>query len=351
MSSIVSKLQSISLNILQASRIAVDLGTSLTRLALYKKGIVLREPTFTGYNTRAKEYLFYGKEAKDIYGKSPVFVSVVRPIQQGIIADFDACVYLVSQFMRRAVEPYFQHPLLLRPRMEGFTAVPTSATEVERKAIEESLLKSGFSSCHVFEKSVCAALGAHQPVFSKKPVFVVDIGAGLVEMAIIIMGGIVSAKTLHLGGDHMDRLLKNYLHLKYGLIIGDQTAEQLKIHLLTLEDAKDVMTIRGKSLENGLPKSVRVTTSDVREALVVTINQIIDGIKELIEAAPPETVDGILKAGLTLTGAIAKVPGLDRYIMKEIKLPVIVANNPEDATIRGLEMLMDDPTQSKKIMI
>lgn len=346
---IVPKISDVVGRVLHKEKIAIDFGTNTTRISIDKKGIVTREPSYVGYSNRTKEYLFYGREAKDIFGKSPNFIDVSRPIDQGIISDFDAGVYLLSSFMQKSVLPYYQQIIFFRPLFEAYTAVPVSATEVQSRATAEVIERAGFVNVRLFEKPLAAAYGAGQPIFSKEPTFVLDLGAGLIEMAVIIMGGIVASKTLPIGGLHMDRILKNYLHLKYGIIIGDATAETIKEELLTFEGEKKVMTVRGKSLETGLPKSARVTSNDVQEALVTAINQIVDGVKELIETIPPEIVDGIVKKEAVLTGALANIPGLDSYIARETKLPILKATSPQDATIKGLEKLMTTDYDLKRI--
>lgn len=348
---IVPKISSVTAGLLNKEKVAVDFGTSTVRIAINKKGIVLREASYVGYSQRSKEYLFHGNEAKEIFGKSPNFIEVLRPIEQGIISDFDAGVFLITKLMEKSVLPYYQNIIFLRPIFEAYTAISVSATEVESRATQEALERAGFASVHLFEKPLAAAYGADQPIFSKEATFVLDLGAGLIEMAVIIMGGIVSSKNLHLGGLHMDRILKNYLHLKYGIIIGDSTAEHIKETLLSFDGEKKVLTVRGKSLETGLPKSARVTSSDVQEALVSVINQIIDGVKELIETIPPEIVDGIVRKGAVLTGGLANIPGLDAYITRETKLPIIKAENPQDATIRGLEKLMSSSEDLTRVEV
>jgi rod shape-determining protein MreB len=173
----------------------------------------------------------------------------------------------------------------------------------------------------------------------------------MIEIAIIIMGGIVKSRVLKLGGDHMDKLIINYLHLKYGLMIGEQTAENLKNELFNLKDKKKVLTVRGKSLENGLPKSVRVTSQDIQEALGTVTNQLIDGIKELIETVPPEIIDGLMKNGITMTGQLSQVEGLSDHIMNEVKIPIQVTANPESSTIRGIMKLFRKPELLKRVII
>ncbi len=315
-----------------------------------EKGIVLRESTYVGHNQRTGEALFLGEEAKNIFGKAPEYIKIIKPFENSIISDFDATVSLVHAFLKKAVHPY-THTSFIRRGLIGYAPVPTSSTEVEQKALQEALIKAGFQKAYLVDRPVVTALGAGYDVFTSKPVFVVDMGAGSVEMAIILMGGIVHSRVLKIGGDHLDKLIYNYLHLKYGLIIGDLTAEQLKIELYALDDSKSFKAIRGKSLENGLPKSVRVTSADIREALSVPLNRIIDSMKELIETAPPEIIDGLIRSGAILTGGLAQVPGIDQHIMKEVKMPVVVAKEPLDATIRGIMSLFAHEDKLKRVIL
>lgn len=332
------------------TRVALDIGTSATRIGIDQKGIVLREATYVGHNQRTGEALFLGEEAKNIFGKAPEYIKIIKPFENSIISDFDASVSLIHALLKKSVFPY-THTSLIRRALIGYAPVPTSSTEVEQKALQEALIKAGFHKAYLVDRPVVTAIGAGYDVFSSKPVFIVDMGAGSVEMAIILMGGIVHSRVLKIGGDHMDKLIYNYLHLKYGLIIGDLTAEQLKIELYALDDAKAFKAIRGKSLENGLPKSVRVTTADIREALSVPLNRIIDSMKELIETAPPEIIDGLIRSGAVLTGGLAQVPGIDQHIMKEVKMPVVVAKEPLDATVRGIMTLFDQEDRLKRVVL
>ncbi len=332
------------------TKIGIDIGTSTTRIAIEGKGIVLREPTFVGHNIKTGQALFLGEEAKQIYGKAPEFIKVIKPFENSIISDFDATVALVQEFLKKSVYPYY-HSSFIKKGLAAYAPVPTSSTEVEQKALKEALIKAGFQEAILVDKPVVTAIGAGYDVFTNKPVFIVDLGAGSVEIAIIIMGGIVNSKVMKIGGDHMDKLIHNYLHLKYGLIIGEQTAEQLKNELYSLDDKKGFKAIRGKSLENGLPKSVRVSSADIREALSVPMNKIIDGIKELIESSPPEIIDGLIRSGAILSGSLAQVPGIDSFIMNEIKMPIALAKDPEDATIKGIYKLFNSPEKMKRVNI
>lgn len=353
MRNIVSKLKQFNFNtglLFKPTSVAVDVGTAMTRFGIEEKGIVLREPTFVGKNTRTNHVIFFGSEAKDILGKSPEYIVISKPFEHSIISDFDATVSLLSELLKKSVLPYYRSNLI-KKGLAAYAVVPTSSTEVEQRALQEALIKSGFQSAYLIERPIAAAFGADIQIFSNQPAFVMDIGAGSVELAVITMGGIVCSKVMKLGGDHMDKLIYNYLHLKYGLIVGEQTAETLKIKLFSLLDSKEVFPVRGKSLENGLPKSVRVTAADIREALATCVNQIVDGIKELIETIPPEIVDGLIKSGIVMTGNMAYIPGLDKYVSNEVKLPVIRARKPEDATVLGLMKLIEEPTSLKRVII
>lgn len=353
MSHIVSKLKQFNLSpgmFFKPTAVAVDMGTSTTRFGIEEKGIVLREPTFIGKNTKNGQILFFGTQAKDIYGKSPEYIHIIKPFEHSIISDFDAAVSLIAELLKKSVYPYYRSTLI-KKGLAAYCTVPTSSTEVEQRALQEALIKAGFQYAHLIERPIAAAYGAEVQIFSNQPAFVMDFGAGTVELAVITMGGIVTSKVLKLGGDHMDKLIYNYLHLKYGLIVGEQTAETLKIKLFSMLDSKDVFPVRGKALENGLPKSVRVTAADIREALATCINQIVDGLKELIETIPPEIIDGLIKSGIVMTGSMAHVPGIDKYISNEVKLPVIKARKPEDATVLGLMKLITEPESLKKVII
>lgn len=331
--------------------IVIDLGSSMTRIGIVDKGIVLKEPTFIGLNTKTNEYIFFGTEAKQIFGKTPSFIKIIKPVENSILSDFDACVALIDTFTKKAVFPYYTHNRFIRTGLNAYIAIPSSATEVQQKATVEAVRRVGYARAELIQTPFCVASGAGYNIFGNSPIFVVDIGAGSVEIAVIIMGGVVASKSFNLGGDHLDKQISNYIHLKYGIITGEQTVENLKPNLLNYEGQNSVVTIRGKSLENGLPKSIKVTSDDLREAISPSLNQLIDGIKEVIESLPPEIIDGVFKAGAVLTGAVAKCPGLDHYISTEIKIPIVSIQKPEDATINGLLNLIKQKNVLDKILV
>jgi rod shape-determining protein MreB len=315
------------------------LGTAKTRIAVKEKGVVFKEASYLGYNERTKEYLFFGNEAKTIHGKTPDFIQIIRPIVNGILSDFDAEVAYINHSLGKAVSPYIPQQLFLKSSIRAITCVPTIATEIEQRAIEESLLKADSSSVILLEKAIATAAGCGFNVFSHHPHFIIDLGAGIIELSIISGGGIVAQKTLQHAGEHMDKLIANYIYLKHGLILGDKTCEDLKIELLNFTNEEKATTVRGKSLETGLPKSVKIKSSDVKESLISTFNQIVDTAKELVEISPPEVADEVFKNGIALTGNLASVKGIDSFFSKELKIESYVAQHYADATIYGLMKL------------
>jgi rod shape-determining protein MreB len=327
-----------------------DLGTSITKMAIKDKGVILREPTFLGYNSRIKDYSFIGTEAKTILGKTPEFIHVIRPIVNGVISDFDAEVFLLQKFLERSVYLYSSHKMI-KPMMTGIATVPSIATEIEQKAVKEALLKIGMSQVFLVEKPLATAAGSQLNIFSHEPTIIVDLGGGLIELSIVGSGGILSQKTFKNAGDQMNKVIFNYAYLKYGIILGEATCEQLKIELLNFKNTEKTTVIRGKSLENGLPKSTKIKSSDINEALRSNFNQIIDGIKELIETSPPEVLDEVMKKGVILTGGLSRISGIDKFFEEELKISVYCNDKHEYTTINGLMKLTANEETFSKIII
>ena len=327
-----------------------DLGTSVTKMAIKDKGVILREPTFLGYNSRVKDYSFTGTEAKTILGKTPEFIRVIRPIVNGVISDFDAEVFLLRKFLERSVYLYSGNKIL-KPMMTGIATVPTIATEIEQKAVKEALLKIGMSQVFLVEKPLATAAGAGLNIFSYEPTLIADLGGGLIELTIVGSGGILSQKTFKNAGDQMNKIIFNYVYLKYGIILGEATCEQLKIEVLNFKNIEKTVVIRGKSLENGLPKSVKIKSSDINEALLTNFNQIIDGIKELFETSAPEVVDEVMKKGVILTGGLSRIEGIDNFFENELKIKVFCSDKYEYTTINGLVKLTANEESFAKILI
>lgn len=350
MLNLIDRLSKIKLPFFSNFEVYFDLGTSVTKIAIKDRGLILREASYLGLNQKTKEFLFFGTEAKSILGKTPDFIKIIRPVVNGVISDFDAEVALINNFLEKSVNLYFNGSFI-KPALRGIAVAPTIATEIEQKAVQEALYKTGLSQVYVIEKAMATAAGCGVNVFSHQPNLIADLGGGLIELSIIGSGGIIAQRTLKNAGDHMNKVIYNYVYLKYGIILGESTCEELKKNLLNFDMEEKTATIRGKSLESGLPKTVRVKSSDIKEALLTIFNQVIDSIKELIESSAPEIVDEILKRGIILTGGLSNIPGLDRFIAQEIKIDVTTAPGLEYATINGLAKLASHEDEFSKLVI
>jgi len=347
----IEKIQKIKIPFFPYFKIYLDLGTSVTKIAIKDKGIILRQSTYLAYDTKKDIVTFIGDEAKEIVGKTPDFIKIIRPIVSGVISDFDSEVILLKNFLQQSIELYTKNKLI-KPIVEALTVVPTIATEIEQKAVKEALLKTDISQVYLLEKILATASGCGIDIFSSHPNLIIEIGGGLTEIAIVGSGNIIRQKTLKIAGEYFNKVINNYLYLKHGIILGENTCEELKNNLLEFDKTEKIETVRGKSLETGLPKSLRIKSSEIREALIPYFNQIIDTTKEVIEGCPPEIIDEILKKGIILTGGMAKVKGLDQFFAKELQLDVFISTHPQEATINGLiELEKKDKKLLKNLLI
>lgn len=331
--------------------VGFDLGTHTTKIAIAGRGVVLREPSFVAIRTQPRDYIFFGTEAKTIIGKTPDFLTVHKPMVNGIISDFDSEVALLRYFLEKSVFPYINSSFI-KPPILGVSIIPPVATEIEQKAVEEALLKTGCSSVELIKKPLASAIGAGLNVFYHQPHLIVDIGAGTVEISIVSGGGIVSHRSLKQAGDAMDKVIQNYVHLKHGVVLGEATCEKLKISALTFDLTKDTTeVVRGKSLENGLPKSVKIKSSELREALTPLFGTITDAVKEILEQSPPEVVNDVYQEGIVLTGKSSSIPGLDTYIKEEVHIDVLIPEHASEATVYGLLRLLQHPQRLKTLSL
>lgn len=350
MSNFIGNLSKIQLPFFSSLHAYFDLGTATTRIGMRDKGIVLREATYLGYNSRTKEFIFFGNEAKTILGKTPDFIRIDKPIVNGILSDFDSEVAYLSYCIAKAINPYVSERWLIKPTISALTAAPSIATEIEKRAVEESLTKAGARSVTIIERAIATAAGCGYNVFTHHPHYIIDMGAGLIELSIVSGGGIVAQKTLKHAGDHMNKQISSYVYMKHGIILGENTCEDIKKELLNFTTDETTTTVRGKSLETGLPKSVKLKTGDVKEALSSSFHQIIDTTKELIELSPPEVADEVFQNGIALTGNMASIPGVDHFFTKELKIETYVAKHHADATMQGLIQLDKNPDDLFKLV-
>lgn len=323
--------------------LAIDLGTANTLVAIKGKGIVVREPSVVARHKKSKKTLAIGTEAKKMIGKTPASIEALRPLRHGVISDFDATAAMLTYYIKLVHErPQKYFPNIPRPKV--VVGIPSGVTEVERRAVQEASFEAGARSAYLIEEPMAAAIGAGLPVQESHGSLIVDIGGGTTEIAVISLGGIVVNRSIRLAGDEMDEAIIAMARLKHSLIMGDQTAESVKIAIGSAFPTADTLqtVVRGRDLEAGLPKSIKLNATEVRESLASVVNEIITGIKEVIEETPPEFISDIMEQGVTLAGGGSKLRGIDKLIAAEIKMPVWVSDDPQTAVVRGAMRLLED---------
>lgn len=345
--------------------LGIDLGTANTLVFIKGKGIAVREPSIVARHNRTKEFIAVGTEAKKMLGKTPASISAIRPLEHGVISDFDGAAFMLGYYIKKVNENSGRRlPQLSRPKV--VIGIPSGVTEVERRAVWEAALTAGARECYLIEEPMAAAVGAGVSVFEPNGIMMVDIGGGTTEVAVISLGGIVVNRSIKMAGYDMDQALVHYIRLRHGLIVGEKTAEEVKVRIGSaykgrvakgskkdsftedksvevIEEKKErVALIRGRNVETGLPKSLRITETEVREAIGPIINEIIDGIMEVIEETPPELTSDILEHGILLTGGGAMLQGVDDLIVERTKIPVTVVDDPLTTVVRGCAKLLTD---------
>jgi len=329
--------------------IGIDLGTANTRIALKDKGIVIHEPSVVAINSNTREVLAVGKDAKEMIGRTPANVVAIRPLKDGIIIDFDITLAMLRYFIVKVHQEFGNFYTIPRPRV--VIGVPSSTTEVERQAVVDAAEAAGAREAYVIEEPMAAAIGAGLPVQDAVGNLVVDIGGGTTDIAIISLGGVVVDKTIKIAGDEMDDAVVDFMREKYALLIGKRTAEQLKIALASAYPLKKEKTsiVHGRDLGKGLPKSIEVSSIEIREALAPAIKQITDALKEAIEDAPPELVSDIYSQGILLTGGGGKLEQLDTYWSDLLKIPVKKAKDSSYSVVMGTVQVLEHLDLLKQI--
>lgn len=330
--------------------IGIDLGTANTLVWVRGKGIVIREPSAVARHKKTKEILAIGTSAKKMLGRTPITIEVIRPLRDGVIADFDATEAMLTFYIRRVHESGSVIPKIPRPKV--VIGIPSGVTEVERRAVAEAAISAGAREAHLIEEPMAAALGAGLPVEAADGLFVVDIGGGTSEVAVISLGGVVLGRSVRVAGDEMDEAIINYVRLKYSLLLGQPSAEEVKILIGSAVPAKDKFSVvRGRDLENGLPKSVKLSSNEIREALSPTIHEIVNSIVETLEETPPELVSDIIERGIVLAGGGALLPGIDQVISEATKMPVWIAEDPLTCVVRGCGKVLESARLLSKIRV
>lgn len=342
-----------------SSDLAVDLGTANIRVLVLGKGILVKEPSCVARNKKTQKIIAFGKEAKKMIGKTPTQIEAIRPLRNGVIADFDATEEMLKFYLEKIKTPAEKKGLGLvvskvsRPRV--IIGIPSGVTEVERMAVQEVALEAGAREAFLIEQALASAIGAGLPVLSSQGTMIVDIGGGTTEIAVIALGGIVVSRSIRSAGDEMDEAIKSFVRLKYSLLLGIQSAEEVKIVIGSAfagEKAKEKHTVvRGRSLETGLPKSVRLSQGEVREAIAPVVNQIVAAVKEVVEETPPELVGDVIEGAITLAGGGAMLAGLTSRIAQESKIPCLLADEPELCVVRGAAKALADKELLERVVV
>jgi rod shape-determining protein MreB len=302
---------------------AVDLGTANTLVYVRGRGIVLSEPSVVAIDTRSGEVHAVGVEAKRMLGRTPGSISAIRPLKDGVIADFDVTEQMLRHFIQKVHQHRFAHPRVV-------VCVPSGVTGVERRAVEEATLSAGARQAYLIEEPMAAAIGAGLPIAEPAGNMIVDVGGGTSEVAVISLGGIVCSQSLRVGGDEMDEAIVNHVKKEYKLLIGQQTAEEIKLEIGSAYVMKDELKaeVRGRDMLTGLPKTVVMSSDEVRHALEDPVGQILDAIRQTLDKTPPELAADIMDRGVMLAGGGALLTGLDERLRHETHMPVHVADSP-----------------------
>lgn len=326
---------------------AIDLGTANTLIYIKGKGIVCSEPSVVAINNDTKEVLAVGNEAKSMLGRTPANIVAIRPMKDGVIANFE----ITEKMIRYFIQKVSQRRSLVRPRI--IICVPSGGTQVEKRAVKDSAIQAGAREVYLIEEPMAAAIGAGLPVEEPCGNMIVDIGGGTTEIAIISLSGIVYSNSVRVGGDEMDEAIINYIKRKYNLLIGTYTAEQIKIKIGSAFELDESLSveIKGRDLVNGIPKTIEISDAEIREAIEYPVSKIIEAVKVALEKTPPELSADIVDRGIVLTGGGALLKGLDKRLSVETGLPIIIADDPLTAVALGSGKVLDELKLLKKVCL
>lgn len=332
-----------------SSDLAIDLGTANTLVYVKGKGIVLREPSVVAVrkDAKANRVVAVGRDAKNMLGRTPGNIVAIRPMKDGVIADFEVTEAMLRYFIRKITHRW----TLLRPRIN--ISVPSGITQVEKRAVRESAESAGAREVYLIEEPMAAAIGAGLPITEPIANMIVDMGGGTTEVAVISLAGIVHCKSVRVAGDKMDSAILQYIKRKFNLLIGEHSAEKIKIELgdVIPEEPYREMEIKGRDLVSGVPKTITINSSEVRSAITEQIDTIVDTVKNVLEQTPPELAADIVDKGIVLTGGVALLKNLDKLLREETDLPIIIADDPLSSVVLGSGMALDNLDILKEVMI
>ena len=335
------------LNLFPARDMAVDLGTANTLVYVRGRGIVLNEPSVVAINTRDGRPLAVGAEAKRMIGRTPSNIQAIRPLKDGVIADFETCERMLRYFIQKVHNSRYGKPRMV-------ICVPSGITGVEQRAVQEAAEYAGARKpAYIIEEPMAAAIGAGLPIHEPTGNMVVDIGGGTTEVAVISLGGIVTSRSIRIGGDELDQAINSFVKKEYSLALGERTAEEIKIALGSAVELEEELQaeIRGRDLITGLPKTILVSTEEIRRAIEEPIAAIVDAVKVTLDNTPPELSADIMEQGIVLTGGGALLTGIDKRIFQETGMPIIVADNPLDCVVNGSGQTLEEFDALKRVLI
>jgi rod shape-determining protein MreB len=332
-----------------SSDLAIDLGTANTLVYVKDKGIVLREPSVVAVrkDVKANKVVAVGKDAKMMLGRTPGNIVAIRPMKDGVIADFEVTEAMLRYFIRKV----HNRRTLIRPRIN--ISVPSGITQVEKRAVRESAESAGAREVYLIEEPMAAAIGAGLPITEPIANMVVDMGGGTTEVAVISLAGIVYSKSVRVAGDRMDNAILQFIKRKFNLLIGEHSAEKIKIELgdVMPEQPYKELEIKGRDLVSGVPKTITINSSEVRSAITEQIDTIVDTVKNVLEQTPPELAADIVDKGIVLTGGVALLKNLDKLLRNETHLPIIIADDPLSSVVLGSGKALDNLDILKEVMI
>ncbi len=327
--------------------VAIDLGTANTLVYLRGQGVVVNEPSVVAVETESKKVIAIGNKAKEMLGKTPEEIRAIKPMKDGVIANFE----ITETMLRHLILKSQQKKFLIRPRV--IVAVPSGITEVEKRAVKESAERAGARKVFLVSEPLASAIGVGLPVHEPHGNMIIDIGGGTTEIAIISLSHIVDHNSIRIGGDEMDEAIVAYLRRKHNLYIGESTAERIKMKIGSAYplDNELTMEVRGRDLISGYPISMKVSSEEIREGLAETVNKIVDAVKRLFEETAPELSADIADRGVVLTGGAGQLMGLDKKIQETINLPVTLVDNPLTSVVMGCGMILDNLEEYEKVLL
>ena len=329
--------------------LGIDLGTANTLVYLKDHGIVINEPTVVAINEKTGQIVAIGSDAKQMVGRTPAHVTVIRPLVDGVISNFEVTEEMLAYFIRKACQ--ISTKKFLRPRV--VIGVPSGITNVEIRAVRDAARNAGAGAVYIVEEPIAAAIGIRLSIHEPVGNMIVDIGGGTTDIAVISLGGIVRSKNLRIAGDRLNSDIIAYMRDEFKILLGEKTAEEVKVAIGAVYRQKELKdaTIRGRDLVTGLPKEVVITDADIKEAISTSIEQLVDSVKEVLESTPPEIISDIMHKGIVLAGGSALLQGMRELLERELKIPIYLADDPLTAVVRGTGIILEDLERYQNILL